>query len=135
MSQDLVIRKTVLHVEETRHDGGPVLDKPILKGWCAVVLRNPFAGRHEPELRWMMEAMKPIGLMVAERLVAGLGGDPDGIEAYGKGGLVGAAGELEHGATSRSTIATPPMSAAISTASPAWCRTRRGRTRSCSRWR
>ena len=98
MSQDIAIRKTVLHVEEVRHDGGPPRDIPVLKGWCAVVLRNPFAGRYEPELMWMMEAMKPIGLMVAEKLLAGLGGDPARIEAYGKGGLVGSAGELEHGA-------------------------------------
>jgi hypothetical protein len=98
MSQDIAIRKTVLHVEEVHHDGGPPRDIPVLKGWCAVVLRNPFAGRYEPELMWMMEAMKPIGLMVAEKLLEGLGGDPARIEAYGKGGLVGSAGELEHGA-------------------------------------
>jgi hypothetical protein len=98
MSQDLAIRKTALHIEEIRHDGGPPLATPLRKGWCAVVLRNPFAGRHEPDLMWMMEALKPIGLMVAEQLVAGLGGDPARIEAYGKGGLVGSAGELEHGA-------------------------------------
>jgi len=98
MSQDMEIRKTVLHVEEVRHDGGPPLAKLVLKGWCAVVLRNPFAGHYEPDLMWMMEAMKPVGLMVAEKLLAGLGGDPDSVEAYGKGGLVGSAGELEHGA-------------------------------------
>lgn len=98
MTQTLDIRKTVLCVEEIHHDGGPRLAAPLLKGWCAVILKNPFAGRHEPELMWMMEAMKPIGLMVAQRLLAGLGGDPARIEAYGKGGLVGAAGELEHGA-------------------------------------
>jgi hypothetical protein len=98
MNQAIDIRKTVLCVEEIRHDGGPPLDAPLLKGWCAVVLRNPFAGRHEPELMWMMEALKPVGLMVAERLLAGLGGDPARIEAYGKGGIVGAAGEIEHGA-------------------------------------
>jgi hypothetical protein len=98
MIHDIAIRKTVLHVEEVRHDGGPPRETPVLKGWCAVILRNPFAGRYEPELMWMMEAMKPIGLMVAERLLAGLGGNPDSVEAYGKGGLVGSAGELEHGA-------------------------------------
>jgi hypothetical protein len=98
MSQDIAIRKTVLHGEEVRHDGGPPRETPVLKGWCAVVLRNPFAGRYEPDLMWMMEAMKPVGLMVAEKLLAGLGGDPARIEAYGKGGLVGSAGELEHGA-------------------------------------
>jgi hypothetical protein len=98
MSQDIAIRKTVLHVEQVHHDGGPPRVKPVLKGWCAVVLRNPFAGRYEPELMWMMEAMKPVGLTVAQKLLGGLGGDPDSVEAYGKGGLVGSAGELEHGA-------------------------------------
>lgn len=98
MSQEIAIRKTVLCVEEIAHDGGPRLAKPLLKGWCAVVLRNPFAGRYEPDLMWMMEAMKPVGLMVAEKLLAGLGGDAARIEAYGKGGVVGSAGELEHGA-------------------------------------
>ncbi|MBX9592800.1 MAG: amino acid synthesis family protein, partial [Roseomonas sp.] len=92
MSQDLVIRKTVLCVEEVRHDGGPVLATPILKGWCAVVLRNPFAGRYEPDLMWMMEAMKPIGLMVAERLLAGLGGDPARIEAVAQAAQEAVAG-------------------------------------------
>ncbi|MGK7864192.1 amino acid synthesis family protein [Falsiroseomonas sp. E2-1-a4] len=98
MTQTLHIRKTVLCVEEVHHDGGPPLTTPLRKGWCAVILKNPFAGRHEPDLMWMMEAMKPIGLMVAKKLLAGLGGDPARIEAYGKGGLVGAEGELEHGA-------------------------------------
>jgi hypothetical protein len=98
MNEQPAIRKIVLHVEEVRHDGGPPRATPVLKGWCAVVLRNPFAGRHEADLMWMMEAMKPIGLMVAERLLGGLGGRPEAIEAYGKGGLVGSAGELEHGA-------------------------------------
>ena len=35
---------------------------------------------------------------MARRLLAALGGDPNAIEGYGKGAIVGAAGELEHGA-------------------------------------
>jgi hypothetical protein len=34
---------------------------------------------------------------MAEKLIAALGG-PEGIDAYGKGSIVGEAGELEHGA-------------------------------------
>ena len=45
----------------------------------------------------MMEALKPLGREMAARLVAALGG-AGRIEAYGKGALVGLAGELEHGA-------------------------------------
>jgi hypothetical protein len=46
----------------------------------------------------MMEALKPLGLEMSRRLVAALGGDARRIDAYGKGSIIGAAGELEHGA-------------------------------------
>ena len=46
----------------------------------------------------MMEALKPLGLAMANALIDALGGDPGRIEGYGKGAIVGAAGELEHGA-------------------------------------
>lgn len=92
------IRKYALGIEEIRHDGGKPLDKPILKGWVGVVLRNPFAGRYEQDIMPMMEALKPVGLEASERLLQALGGEVSRIEAYGKGGIVGAAGEIEHGA-------------------------------------
>ena len=92
------LRKIVTSVEEIRHDGGPPLAKPVKKGWIACVIRNPFAGRYEAELQWMMEELKPLGLECSQRLLAALGGDAGAIEAYGKGSLVGSAGEIEHGA-------------------------------------
>jgi hypothetical protein len=45
-----------------------------------------------------MEVLKPLGLNLAHRLVLALGGDPKMIEGFGKGAIVGEAGELEHGA-------------------------------------
>jgi hypothetical protein len=45
-----------------------------------------------------MDDLKPLGLEMARRLIAALGGDPAIIEGYGKGAIVGEAGELEHGA-------------------------------------
>lgn len=92
------VRKIVVGVEEVRHDGGPKRDKPILKGFVACVLKNPFAGRYEAEVTGMMEELKPLGLECSTKLLAALGGDPKAIEAYGKGSIVGADGELEHGA-------------------------------------
>lgn len=91
-------RKIVTHVEEVHHDGGPALAIPRRKGWVACVVANPFAGRHEPDIVWMMDALKPLGLECSSRLVAALGGDVKTIEAYGKGALVGTDGEIEHGA-------------------------------------
>ncbi|MDQ4135492.1 MAG: amino acid synthesis family protein [Pseudomonadota bacterium] len=95
---EIEVRKIVVAVEEVRHDNGPPLATPILKGWVACVIRNPFAGRYEPELTPMMEALKPLGLECTQRLLQALGGDPARVEAYGKGSLIGAAGEIEHGA-------------------------------------
>ena len=92
------VRKIVTNAEEIRHDGGPLLNKPVLKAWVAAVIKNPFAGRYEPEIVQMMDELKPLGLECSQRLVAALGGDVTIVEAYGKGSLVGASGELEHGA-------------------------------------
>ena len=44
-----------------------------------------------------MDDLRPLGLEMAKQLADALGG-PDKIEGYGKGSLVGAGGELEHGA-------------------------------------
>jgi hypothetical protein len=92
------VRKIVVVVEEVRHDGGPVLAVPLKRGYVACVLKNPFAGRYEPDIVGMMDALKPLGLECSQKLLAALGGDPLAIEAYGKGSLVGSSGELEHGA-------------------------------------
>jgi hypothetical protein len=94
---EVVVRKLVVTVEEVRHDNGPPLATPLLRGSAAAVLRNPYAGRYVEDIQPMMEALKPLGREMAARLVEALGG-AGRIEAYGKGALVGLAGELEHGA-------------------------------------
>ncbi|MFQ5785586.1 MAG: amino acid synthesis family protein [Alphaproteobacteria bacterium] len=92
------VRKRAVFVEEVFHEGGPAAVVPPLRGAALAVLRNPYAGRYEPDILPMMEALKPLGLDLAARLIAALGGAPGRIEGYGKGAIVGAAGELEHGA-------------------------------------
>jgi hypothetical protein len=62
------------------------------------VLTNPFAGRYEREILPMMDALGPVGLDMAQRLRAAMDVSVERIESYGKGAIVGAAGELEHGA-------------------------------------
>jgi hypothetical protein len=45
-----------------------------------------------------MDDLNPLGLEMAKFLIAALGGVAKLIEGYGKGAIVGTAGELEHGA-------------------------------------
>ncbi len=91
------VRKLVVSIEDVWHDNGPRLDVPLQRGSAAAVVRNPYAGRYVEDIQAMMEALKPLGREMAARLVAALGG-PSRIEGYGKGALIGLAGELEHGA-------------------------------------
>ena len=92
------LRKIVTYVENIHHDGGPVLQTPARKGWVAAIIRNPFAGRHEPDVQWFMDELKPLGLECSTRLCAAMGIKPADVEAYGKGSIVGVSGEIEHGA-------------------------------------
>jgi len=95
---DLVkIRKFVMHTEEILHEFGPAADPPQLRGFIAAVASNPYAREYVEDLLPLMEALKPLGMMMAKRLADSLGG-PDKIVAYGKSALVGEDGELEHAA-------------------------------------
>lgn len=95
---DVKIRKIQISVEDVFHEGGPVAAKPYRRGSALAVIENPFAGRYEPDIQPFMDDLKPLGLDLARRLAAALGGDPKAIEGYGKGAIVGEAGEIEHAA-------------------------------------
>jgi hypothetical protein len=92
------IRRVLTQVEDIFHEFGPPPATPLRRGAVAAVLTNPFAGRHEPNIVPMMEALGPVGLTMARTLLDAMALPPQRIEGYGKGAIVGAAGELEHGA-------------------------------------
>jgi hypothetical protein len=92
------VRKFVLSVDEAWHEGGPRAAKPLKRAGIAAVLRNPFAGRYEPDIMPFMDELKPLGLEMSQRLIDALGSDPALIESYGKGSIIGENGEMEHGA-------------------------------------
>lgn len=90
-------RRMIYVVEDIFHEGGPVAPTPLKRASAMAVIDNPFAGRYEPTIDGFMAPLKPLGLKMAEKLVNLLGG-ADKIEGYGKGAIVGSAGEIEHGA-------------------------------------
>ncbi len=92
------IRRVWTQIEEIRHEFGPPPAKPLLRGAVAAVMTNPYAGRYEPNILPMMEALNPVGLQMSRTLLAAMGVAPEAIQGYGKGAIVGSAGELEHGA-------------------------------------
>lgn len=94
----VVVRKFLVQVEEIFHEGGPYAARPLKRGAVVAVIANPFAGRYVEEITGFMEDLKPLGLDMARRLIDAIGEGGQAIEGYGKGAIVGAAGELEHGA-------------------------------------
>jgi Amino acid synthesis len=94
----ITIRRIFTHVEEIHHEFGPVAAVPLIRGALGVVLTNPFAGRFEPHILPMMDALQGLGVDMAHRLLAAMDLPVERIASYGKGAVVGAAGELEHGA-------------------------------------
>jgi len=94
---DFAIRRTCLMVEEIHHEGGPVAPSPRRRAAMLAVVKNPFAGNYTADIQGAMDDLKPLGMMMSARLIEALGGAQN-IDSYGKGAIVGAAGEIEHGA-------------------------------------
>lgn len=92
------VRKIATIVEEIFHEGGPAPAVPLRRGAALAVIHNPYAGGYVENIQPLMDDLRPLGLEMSKRLVAVLGGNPKAMEGYGKGAIVGAGGELEHGA-------------------------------------
>jgi hypothetical protein len=90
------IRKRSLTIETIYHEGGPPAAVPLRMAAACAVIRNPYAGRYEPDLLPFMAELRSLGTLLAEELVTTLG--RDNVETYSKAAIVGVDGELEHGA-------------------------------------
>ncbi|TKT70073.1 amino acid synthesis family protein [Afipia massiliensis] len=95
---EIAIRKRVTLIEEIFHEGGKPAVRPLRRGAILCVIRNPFAGRYVEDIAGFMDDLTPLGIAMAGALLKALGGDPAVIQGYGKGAIIGSAGELEHGA-------------------------------------
>jgi hypothetical protein len=92
------LRRIFTHAEEIFHEFGPPPPTPLRRGAAVAVIGNPYAGRFVANIAPLMDELKPLGLELAQRLLAALKSEPTEIQGYGKAAIVGAAGELEHGA-------------------------------------
>ena len=90
------IRKRCLIVETTFHENGPAPARPLKLAASCAVIKNPYAGRYEPDLMPFMAELRTLGTLLATELVDTLG--KDNIEVYSKAAIVGLDGEMEHGA-------------------------------------
>jgi Amino acid synthesis len=92
------VRKKLTTVEDIFHEGGPIASTPLRRAAALAVIQNPFAGRYVEDIAGFMDDLKPLGMEMARTLISAMGIDARVVAGYGKGAIVGSAGELEHGA-------------------------------------
>jgi hypothetical protein len=90
------LRKVCAIVEEVWSELGRSVEPPTRVAAVGAVVANPLAGRFVQDLSGLGDAYcKPLGRLLTERALEVLAAEH--VEAYGKGALVGLAGEVEHG--------------------------------------
>jgi Amino acid synthesis len=89
----LFVRKWVVQIEEVNADGERPTDRPIKRVVVAAILNNPYAGRWSEDLTELTDAGAVFGRVFTTKAQELLDGD---LQAYGKGGIVGENGEIEH---------------------------------------
>src|SRR5262245_37481683 len=104
------IRKTLTLREVIFSEMGHAPPRPVVRAVGIGVIRNPFAGKWVEDLRLLFEAGAALGEKLMPELVRLLDGP---AVSYGKGALVGIAGEMEHGGACVHPMLGRPMRAAL----------------------
>ena len=91
------LRKIAIFVDDVLSEGGRKLASPTRRVAACGGIRNPFAGKPPiDDFSELVDISVDAGEVLTQRALEALGEiEP---RAYGKGAIVGAAGDLEHGA-------------------------------------
>ncbi|MGE3987286.1 amino acid synthesis family protein [Pseudorhodoplanes sp.] len=96
------IRKILTFVDEARSEAGHGAEPPLRKVASVAVVQNPFAGKYQEDLSSLVDASAAIGRELSEIALNLL--KPFPVESYGKGAVIGLAGEQEHGVALLTTV-------------------------------
>lgn len=97
------ILRMLSFIDEARSEAGRAAESPLRKVAAVGVVANPFAGKpYAEDLGELIEHSVPIGREIAACAVKLMGELP--IESYGKGAVIGVAGEQEHGVAMLTTV-------------------------------
>ena len=92
-----IIRKTLLHVENTLIEGGREAARPLTLIAAMAVVKNPWAGRGFVEdLKPEIHDVAPVLGELLTGMILKAAGSGEAVEAYGKSAVVGLDGEVEH---------------------------------------
>jgi hypothetical protein len=105
------IRRSYAILEVRNEEAGRPAAPPLRRVAAIAVVENPYAGRYVEDLRPMIEASVALGREMAALALAAFG--PHAVQSYGKGGVVGVAGEQEHANALLTTAFANPIRDAI----------------------
>ncbi len=92
------IRKIIVQVDETLIEMGQAVSPPTRRALAMAVIENPYAGKYSQQLDELIAIGEELGGLLGQKCVEALGITPAQAQSYGKGAIVGEAGELEHAA-------------------------------------
>ena len=92
------IRKIVTTCEDIQAELGEPTGRIVRKAVASAVIDNPLVGKRHKDLIILEALGAEISGLLAERALAALGVEASEVTAYGKGAIVGTAGEIEHAA-------------------------------------
>ena len=98
-------------VEERKEEAGRVVSMPLRRVAAVAVVENPYAGRYVDDLQPLIVGSARLGQEVARIALAAFGQHE--VQSYGKGGIVGLAGEQEHANALLTTTFANPIRDAI----------------------
>lgn len=114
---DLSIRRLLTVVDDKFEEACLPADTPLRKVAVMAVVGNPHVGGYVDDLAPLIQASGDIGIQMAKLALAAMASHE--IQSYGKGGIVGLAGEQEHANALLTTTFAEPFRAAMGGAS-AW---------------
>jgi Amino acid synthesis len=107
----LEIRRLITSVDHKEVEAGRRHNEPLRRVSAVAIVHNPFAGRYVEDLSEAIEASVEIGLALSKAAVDAMG--PYKVQSYGKGGVVGLGGELEHANAMLTTTFAAPLRDAV----------------------
>ena len=96
------IVKTFGFIEESRSEAGQSNSQPLRKAAAVAIIKNPFAGRaYQEDLSGLIDPSPALATLLGKEACKLLGAP---VESYGKGAIIGLAGEQEHGVACLTTV-------------------------------
>jgi hypothetical protein len=89
------LRKLLVQLEQVHSEGGFSGPRPVTRVAACAIVANPLAGRSEENLETLMDMGAALGALLATEALKHLSSP---VTSYGKAAIVGASGEMEHGA-------------------------------------